>query len=83
MVTVGDSLRDVVGSGDRRCALQAIRDRLAEELGAANGAAAAVLAKELRATLAELDALPGGREVSPVDDLSARRAARRADAAGS
>ncbi|MFD4658019.1 hypothetical protein ACFWP2_20615 [Kitasatospora sp. NPDC058444] len=70
------------GSGDRRAALEAVRDKLATELESIEGPAVAVLSKELRATLAELESLPGGREVSPVDDLSARRAARRADAQG-
>ncbi|MFF0295560.1 hypothetical protein ACFYST_06115 [Kitasatospora sp. NPDC004614] len=69
-------------SGDRRSALEAIRDHLARELESTEGPAAAVLSKELRATIAELDALPGGREADPVDDLSARRAARRSAAAG-
>jgi hypothetical protein len=75
-------LAEGVGSGDRRQALTAIRDKLTGELRTAEGRDAAVLAKELRATLAELDALPGGKEVSKVDELGARRKARRADAAG-
>lgn len=79
---MGGGLQDAVESGDRRSALEAIRDRLAEELAGADGKDAAPLARELRATLAELESLPGGKEVSAVDDLSARRAARRADAAG-
>ncbi|MFB7473992.1 hypothetical protein [Kitasatospora sp. NPDC056184] len=76
---------DVVGavaSGDRRAALEAVRDKLAAELAESSGPVVAQLSKELRATIAELESLPGGREVSPVDDLSARRAARRADAQG-
>lgn len=74
----------IVGAvrGDRRAALEAIRDKLAAELEDAEGRDAATVAKELRATLAELEALPGGKEVSAVDDLSDRRAKRRADAAG-
>jgi len=75
-------LGEAVGSGDRRKALEAIRDKLTGELRTAEGRDAAVLAKELRATIAELDALPGGKEVSKVDELAARRADRRADAAG-
>ncbi|WP_327073452.1 hypothetical protein OG196_16305 [Kitasatospora purpeofusca] len=76
---------DVLGavtSGDRRAALEAVRDKLARELAESEGPVVAQLSKELRATLAELESLPGGREVSAVDDLSARRAARRADAQG-
>lgn len=78
-------MSDVIGAavgGDRRAILEAVRDRLAEELAGAKGKDAAPLAKELRATLAELESLPGGKEVSPLDDLSARRAARRANAQG-
>ncbi|MGI5493873.1 hypothetical protein [Microtetraspora malaysiensis] len=71
----------VVAEGDRRASLEAIRDKLARELHDAEGRDAAAIAKELRATIAELDALPGGKEVSAVDELNARRAARRADAA--
>ncbi|GAA2351722.1 hypothetical protein [Streptomyces carpaticus] len=74
---------DAAGSGNRRQLLEAVRDRLAEELLAAEGRDVAALAKELRATVAELESLPGGKEVSPLDDLAARRAARRAEAAGS
>ncbi|WP_329187036.1 hypothetical protein [Actinacidiphila glaucinigra] len=70
-------------SGDRRLALEAIRDRLAKELHDAEGRDVATIAKELRTTIAELDALPGGKEASAVDDLTARRAARRSKAAGS
>lgn len=75
-------LVNAVESGDRREALEAIRDRLAAEMAGAEGRDAATIAKELRAVMTELDALPGG-EVSKLDDLAARRAARRADAASS
>jgi uncharacterized protein YoaH (UPF0181 family) len=67
--------------GDKRDALEAIRDRLAAELIRSKGQAAAAVAKELRATIDAIEALPGG-EVSKVDDLAAQRAKRRADAAG-
>ncbi|MET9876566.1 hypothetical protein ABZZ36_18355 [Actinacidiphila glaucinigra] len=72
-----------VQSGDRRRALEAIRDRLAKELQDAEGRDVAPIANQLRATIAELDALPGGKEVSPVDEFTARLEARRAEAAGS
>jgi hypothetical protein len=71
-----------VGGGDRRTALEAVRDKLAAELDEATGRTAAVVAKELRATIAELEALPGGKEVSAVDEFTARREARRAEAQG-
>jgi molecular chaperone GrpE (heat shock protein) len=73
---------DLTGAvrGDKRAALEAIRDRLAAELTRARGQAAAAVAKELRATIDAIEALPGG-EVSAVDDLAAKREKRRADAA--
>jgi hypothetical protein len=77
------SLPSTVVAGDRRKSLEAIRDKLAGELDEAYGRDAAVLAKELRAVITELDSLPGGKEVSPVDELTARRKARLAEAAGS
>jgi hypothetical protein len=78
-----DALREAVSSGDRTTALTAVRDRLADELSVAEGSQAAALSKELRAVLAELDSLSGGAEVSALDDLSARRAHRLANAANS
>ncbi|GIH29084.1 hypothetical protein Aph01nite_73940 [Acrocarpospora phusangensis] len=72
----------VVGEGDRRASLEAIRDKLARELQAAIGKDAATLAKQLRETLAELESLPGGKEVSAVDEIAERRTRRIADAAG-
>lgn len=80
---MGGNIVDAASSGDRRAALEAIRDRLARELQEASGPAVGMLSKELRATIAELESLPGGREASAVDDLTARRAARRANATGS
>ncbi|KJS60662.1 hypothetical protein VM95_19790 [Streptomyces rubellomurinus] len=76
------SVYSAAASGDRRAALEAVRDKLAQELEGLEGPAVAVVSKELRATIAELESIPGGREVSAVDDLSKRRAARRADAQG-
>ncbi|MEV0227990.1 hypothetical protein [Nonomuraea sp. NPDC050786] len=73
-------LLQAVMSGDRRAALEAIRDRLAAELDSAEKRDAAVVAKELRQVLAELEALPGG-EVDTLDDLAARRTKRRSKAA--
>ena len=74
-------LVSAVESGDRRKALEAIRDKLAVELHDTPGKDAAALAKELRAVISELDGLPGGKERSAVDELAARRANRLADAA--
>jgi hypothetical protein len=71
-----ESLSVAVASGDRREALEAIRGKLAAELGAAFGRDAAAIAKELSAVVRELDDLPTGREASRVDELARRRAGR-------
>ncbi|WP_329426851.1 hypothetical protein OG339_42285 [Streptosporangium sp. NBC_01495] len=73
-------LVSAVQDGDQREALVAIRDRLGGELAAASGKDAAAIARELRATIAEIEGLPGGEE-SKLDELAAAREARRADAA--
>lgn len=67
-------------SGDQRVALEALRDRLARDLDVAPPQVSAQLAAQLRATLAELAALPAPETKSVVDDIAARRAARRAAA---
>ena len=69
-------------SGDQRRALEALRDRLARDLDLAPPQVSAQLAAQLRATLAELAALPAQETKSVVDDIAARRAARRAAALG-
>lgn len=74
----GPDLVAAVTSGGRRRSLEAIRDRLASDLEAAVGRDAAVIAKELRAVIDAIDKLPPAREVSTVDQLAARRKARRA-----
>ncbi len=75
---------DLVGAvaADKRTALEAIRDRLAAELVRSKGQSAAAVAKELRATIDAIEALPGGEE-SALDELTRRRAVRRAAAQGS
>ena len=80
----------VVGRDDRRQSLIAIRDRLARELQSVEGRDVAILSKELRDVMRELDELPSSERVDPLDqlagsvadDLAARRAARRTDATG-
>lgn len=67
-------------SGDQRVALEALRDRLARDLDVAPPQVSAQLAAQLRATLADLAALPAPETKSVVDDIAARRAARRAAA---
>lgn len=69
------------GSGDRRAALEALRDKLARDLDEAPASVSAQLAAQFRATVAELAELPVPGERSVVDDLERRRADRRAAAA--
>jgi hypothetical protein len=76
------SLVEATASGDRRQALEALRHKLATELDSSNGHGTASLAKELANVLREIDQLPVAKG-SKVDDLGARRTARRAKAAGS
>jgi anti-sigma-K factor RskA len=65
----------------RREALVAARDRLAAAIQKAPTYAVARLVSELRATLAELDALgPAVKPKTLVDELIEKRAARRAQA---
>lgn len=76
-----ETLSDHAASGDRRATLEALRNFLASQLETAERDIPA-LAKQLRDTIAELDALPNAKETSRVDELNARRAARRSKAAG-
>jgi hypothetical protein len=68
---------------DRRTALLKLRDRLAATLDddASPPHVTAPIARELRAVLAELEALDDDLAPSVVDDLAARVAARRQAAA--
>jgi hypothetical protein len=68
---------------DRRTALLKLRDRLAATLDddASPAHVMAPVARELRAVLAELEALDDDLAPSVVDDLAARVAARRQAAA--
>lgn len=75
-------LNEVIAGGDRRLALEAIRDRLADELMTASGREVASVAKELRETIRELDSLPLPEGVSGVDQLAKKRASRRRKASG-
>lgn len=62
---------------DYRSRLEAIRDRLTDELADAEGTALAAVAKQLDAILLRLESLPNA-EVSKVDELKKRRDSRRA-----
>jgi hypothetical protein len=74
-----DGLAKVVAAGDRRASLEALRDFLAARLEAVDPDKTAPLAKQLADVLRELStlAVPKG---SKVDDLAAKRAARRSGA---
>jgi len=78
---VPETLAGLAATGDRRATLEALRNFLAAQLENSERDIPA-LAKQLRDTIAELDALPNPKETSRVDELNARRAARRSKAAG-
>jgi hypothetical protein len=90
-------IADVAPLGDRRASLESIRDRLAAETddtlwqrhkdececycGMGDGRLLIGLVKELRVVIAELETLPGAKELSPSDQLAERRKARIANSA--
>lgn len=89
-----DTVPDAAASGDRRRALEALRDRLAQEVERVadegfcftckrGSSSVAPNAKLLADVLKQLDDLPEAEGTSVVDDLAARRAERKARAAGS
>lgn len=66
---------------ERRDVLELLQQRLLGELASESGRDVAVISKELRAVTVELETLPSERK-STVDDLAAKRLARRTEAAG-
>lgn len=62
---------------DRLTALKAIRLKLTGELADSSGRDSSVIARELRATLAEIDRLEPTRGSSRIDELASRRAGRQ------
>lgn len=70
-------VREAVKSADSRVALEAIRDALAEAIEAAAPNEVAALSKQLVDVLGRIESLPT-KEASAVDDLAAKRAARKA-----
>jgi hypothetical protein len=87
------SFSKVLSSGDLRQSLEAIRDLLAADAddvtwekhkaecrcvcGMGDGRTRVAIVKELRAVLDALEALPGGKEATAVDDIVARASAKR------
>ncbi len=59
-------------SGDRRRALEQIRDSLAQAMDEVTGPALAQIAAQYRATLADLDQLADAGEESAADGAAAR-----------
>lgn len=71
-------LPSLIKSGTRTVALQALRDHLAREMRRSQSSReSAVVSRELRETIRELASL-GAAEVDEVDEVAARRVARRA-----
>jgi hypothetical protein len=75
------ALTDDVASGDRRRALEAMRDVLAEHMTAAESSVVAQVAARLQAVLDAIDALPAEAGASRVDELRRQREARKTKAA--
>lgn len=72
------SLATVTESGDRRKSLEALRQTLAKAIDADPPARdLASLSRRLMMVMAELAALPEARKESVVDDITARREARK------
>lgn len=71
--------REAASSGDRKRALEVLRDTLAEQLDMTEASIHAQLAAQYRATLAELAELSEGEEGSATDDAARRIALRLAD----
>jgi hypothetical protein len=63
-------------SGDRRAALEALRDTLASLLDTSEAQVHAQLAAQYRATLADLAALTPSASKGGVDELKSRRASK-------
>jgi len=75
---MGEPLKAALRAGDLRKQLETLRDFLADRLEEAPPRDQAPLAAQLRAILDDLNGLPVPKGESKLDDLSRRRAARRA-----
>ena len=72
-----EALVAAAATDDTAAILRALRADLAAQYAIAPAAYRAGLSRELKDTIARLDALPNRSEVSPADEIAARRAARR------
>lgn len=70
-----------VGSGDRRVALEGLRDELAEAIVVCRPGELAALAKQLSDVLRQLEGLGGvgGEKGTALNELERRRAERRSN----
>ena len=76
------SLLDAASSGDHLRALQELRDLLARRIESTDsGRDTAALSRQLADVLSQIAALSPTTEVDRVDEIAARRSARRAGAA--
>lgn len=75
-----ESLFEEVSSGNTRRALNAIRNRMAQELHLAEGKDVAQLGLALVKVLDALDRVPDLNQADPVNEIAARRERRRRDA---
>jgi hypothetical protein len=72
------SVADVCVSGDRLAALEALRDRLAQEVDqCVNPRDLPALVLRLTDVLSQIDDLPASQKASVADEIAQRRAARR------
>lgn len=76
-----EGLVAVAATDDTAAILRALRADLAAQYAVSPAAYRAGLARELKDTIARLDALPNKSEVSAADEIAARRAARRSGSA--
>ena len=74
-------LCDEIGSGDRRRALEAMRDSLAAHMESADSNVVAQIAARLQSVVDAIDALPTQSGGSKTDEVRRKREARRAKTA--
>lgn len=71
-------LGDVVRGGERLASLEALRDRLADEIESCDSKRdLAALSQRLADVLDKIDEIPTSKRVSRADEIAERRAARR------